>query len=371
MNHIYKVIFNKATGTFMAVAEYAKSHSTGGGSCATGQVGSVRTLSFARVATLAVLVIGATLSGSAYAQRSVDEHVKFGSSSDGNTRATGEASLAIGSLAEADGNQAIAIGGGKPQSRHQRNSNHAGPKAKGRESIAIGGDVTAEGDASIAIGSDDLYLEEIFNDLSKSSLQQLIQQHPILKTLRKQYRRTQATGHASTAVGAMSQASGHFANAFGTRATAGGHYSLAVGLTATATAQSAIAVGSNAQASNFAATAIGGSTAVATERGVALGYGSKILGVDNKNDAYIPPNGDLKVNPNKATQKHGHTDILSIGGTDIKRKIINVGAGLDDTDAVNVAQLKAAVDLANRKITFKGDDSSPDVQKGLGEELVV
>lgn len=29
MNHIYKVIFNKATGTFMAVAEYAKSHSTG------------------------------------------------------------------------------------------------------------------------------------------------------------------------------------------------------------------------------------------------------------------------------------------------------------------------------------------------------
>ncbi|WP_241760611.1 ESPR domain-containing protein, partial [Moraxella catarrhalis] len=67
MNHIYKVIFNKATGTFMAVAEYAKSHSTGG-SCATGQVGSVRTLSFARVAALAVLVIGATLNGSAYAQ---------------------------------------------------------------------------------------------------------------------------------------------------------------------------------------------------------------------------------------------------------------------------------------------------------------
>lgn len=29
MNHIYKVIFNKATGTFMAVAEYAKSHTRG------------------------------------------------------------------------------------------------------------------------------------------------------------------------------------------------------------------------------------------------------------------------------------------------------------------------------------------------------
>ena len=31
MNHIYKVVFNKATGTFTAVAEYAKSHTGGGG----------------------------------------------------------------------------------------------------------------------------------------------------------------------------------------------------------------------------------------------------------------------------------------------------------------------------------------------------
>lgn len=83
MNHIYKVIFNKATGTFMAVAEYAKSHSTGG-SCATGQVGSVRTLSFTRVAALAVLVIGATLSGSAYASTGPDSKVQFGETGHGD-----------------------------------------------------------------------------------------------------------------------------------------------------------------------------------------------------------------------------------------------------------------------------------------------
>lgn len=112
MNHIYKVIFNKATGTFMAVAEYAKSHSTGG-SCATGQVGSVCTLSFARIAALAVLVIGATLSGSAYAQQ--NSKIKFGATGNSDdAQASGEASLAIGSLAKAEGNQTIAIGGSKP-----------------------------------------------------------------------------------------------------------------------------------------------------------------------------------------------------------------------------------------------------------------
>ena len=69
MNHIYKVIFNKATGTFMAVAEYAKSHSTGGGSCGTGQAGSVRTLRFARDAALGVIVVGGGLRGSGQVDR--------------------------------------------------------------------------------------------------------------------------------------------------------------------------------------------------------------------------------------------------------------------------------------------------------------
>ncbi|RUO15265.1 hep_Hag family protein [Moraxella catarrhalis] len=265
MNHIYKVIFNKATGTFMAVAEYAKSHSTGG-SCATGQVGSVCTLSFARIAALAVLVIGATLSGSAYAQA---DKIEIGPTTNGalrgNSNARGEASIAIGSLAQADGNQAIAIGGAKTNSG--RGSSNAGSYAKGEESIAIGGDVLATGDASIAIGSDDLYLKR--DKVQKiKGLQGIIEGQQELKRIYRlpegteKYRRTHAEGHASTAVGAMSYAQGHFSNAFGTRATAQGIYSLAVGLTAYAKTQSSIAVGSNAQANGFAATAIGGNSRV-------------------------------------------------------------------------------------------------------------
>lgn len=386
MNHIYKVIFNKATGTFMAVAEYAKSHSTGGDSCATGQVGSVRTLSFARVAALAVLVIGATLNGSAYAQQ--NSKIKFGGTYAGDdARATGEASVAIGSLSTAQGSQSIAIGGSKPNPNDPQGNKKTGPKAIGDESIAIGGDVSAEGPASIAIGSDDLYLENKNGKTVSPEVQTLIQQHKELNAIRTggndiKYRRTHAKGHASTAVGTMAQALGHFSNAFGTRATAKGAYSLAVGLLAKAEKGYAIAIGSNAQANKYNSLALGVDTQVELDRGVALGYGSQILSQNNdKNNAatyanaYAPDNEILE-DRSKATkngnQANKMVDILSIGQQNIKRKIINVGAGYDNTDAVNVAQLKAVVDWAKkRRITFQGDDNSTDVKIGLDNTLTI
>ena len=362
MNHIYKVIFNKATGTFMAVAEYAKSHSTGG-SCATGQVGSVCTLSFARIAALAVLVIGATLNGSAYAKG--DYAVELAGYAKNapqinNATATGEASVSIGSLSRAQGSQAIAIGGSKPNNG-SGNNNSVGPHATGKESIAIGGDVTAGGDASIAIGSDDLYLKDVTN----LRVKELIKNHPVLSTLVGTYKRTEARGHASTAVGAMSFAQGHFSNAFGTRAQALGIYSLAVGLTATAKSESAIAIGSNAQANNFRTTALGADTKVDLDRGVAIGYGSQVLDTDSNTKTPYIPTGQL-LSKYKATWNP-----LSIGTSTQRRRIINVGAGSEDTDAVNVAQLKAVAKWAEREITFKGDGDNNSVAKGLGQTLTI
>lgn len=366
MNHIYKVIFNKATGTFMAVAEYAKSHSTGGG-CATGQVGSVCILSFARVAALAVLVIGATLNGSAYAAVAIGQS----GGGQGSAQATGNQSVAIGENAQAQSDQTIAIGGSQNKTTNIKVS---GATAKGKESIAIGGDVLAEGHASIALGSDDLYLNESNNS---PWVQSLIKKHPELSRLQTtqsnsgKFQHTHAFGHASIAVGTMSYAKGHFSNAFGTRAHALGDFSLAVGLTAKAETEYAIAIGSNAQVAQNAGLALGGNTRVAVSKGIALGFDSQVTNNNNNNNAYIPKdgntNGNTRVNPHKATNGIGP---LSIGSSTIKRKIINVGAGNDDTDAVNVAQLKAVEDLANRKITFTGD-SGGNVQKGLDDTLTI
>ena len=358
MNHIYKVIFNKATGTFMAVAEYAKSHSGGSSSSTAGQVGSSPVIRLTRVATLAILVIGATLNGSAYAQN--NSKIAFGTTgSNDNASASDEASIAIGSLAKAHANQAIAIGGSKPDPRNQAASQKAGPHAKGKESIAIGGDVLAEGDASIAIGSDDLYLDRNSTNSKYPNglLSSIVQNHKVLKQIRdstgsQKYRRTAAEGHASTAVGAMAYAKGHFANAFGTRSTAEGSYSLAVGLTAKAEKGYTIAIGSNAQAINYGALALGTDTQVDLDYGIALGYGSQILKNNNNNNnsnAYMPEGNGSNIQSSKATSN----GLFSIGSSTIKRKIINVGAGYEDTDAVNVAQLKEAVKIAKRKTKVK------------------
>lgn len=364
MNHIYKVIFNKATGTFMAVAEYAKSHSTGGGSCATGQVGSVCTLSFARVAALAVLVIGATLSGSAYAQKrlAIGEQ---GNIQRGSAQASGDESIAIGNIAQATGSQSIAIGSN--QLNRGSGIQNVGPKATGSESIAIGGDVSASGNASIAIGSDDLYLSHDSSKSGRNNIQDLISSHEVLKKIRdsKEYRRTIAEGHGSTAVGAMSYAKGHFSNAFGTRATAIGNFSLAVGLTAQAQEGYAIALGSNAQANKYRALALGVDTTVSLPQGIALGYGSQVLATDGNITTPYIPTGQLH------RQYQATLNPLSIGTSTQKRRIINVGAGSNDTDAVNVKQLKEVARWAERPITFKGDDNGTGVKKKLSETLTI
>lgn len=309
-------------------------------------------------------MIGATLNGSAYAGITWD-------GSTGTARAAGDRAIALGENANAKGKQAIAIGSSNKTGADRVNKPNIGSDALGDESIAIGGDVLAEGAASIAIGSDDLHLETT-ND---PQIDQIIQEHKILKAIKngtrdhEKFSRTHAKGYASIAVGAMTQATGHFSNAFGTRAQAQGKYSLAVGLTSRATGGYTVAIGSNSEANRFGSLAIGADTKVDTDRGIALGYGSQVLIRDQNQAAngYIPgSNGPVS---QAIAQKK--IDIFSIGNDTIKRKIINVSAGYDDTDAVNVKQLKAAVALANRKITFKGDDNSTEVKIGLDNTLTI
>ena len=293
MNHIYKVIFNKATGTFMAVAEYAKSHSGGGGvsSSATGQVGSPSVICLTRVATLAILAIAAMFNASAYA---AEGSVALGQmtgrgdqySTGKNAAAEGGYSIAVGEYSTAKGDQSIAIGGGQGKGSAS-NALTVGATALGKESVAIGGDVTAKGHASVAIGSDDLYLGE-----TQGNTINLINEHSELKRIKdapatinnaanpNKYERTTASGHASVSVGTMSKASGDFAHAFGTRAVADGAFSVAVGLTSKATGKSSLALGSASKAKADQAIAIGSQTE-------AEGIGAIAIGADGKDTTAI------------------------------------------------------------------------------------
>ena len=322
MNHIYKVIFNKATGTFMAVAEYAKSHSGGGGvsSSATGQVGSPSVIYLTRVATLAILSIAAMFNASAYAATGGVAVGKMAGRNNSkyptieNTAADGDYSIAVGEYSTAKGDQSIAIGGGQGKGSASTALN-VGATAIGDESIAIGGDVTAQGKASVAIGSDDLYITDDENKNKKvdQKIVDLINEHDELKEIRsttdtaKKYQRTQALGHASVSVGTMSKASGDFSNAFGTRAESDGAFSVAVGLTSKASGKSSVALGSASKAKADQAIAIGSQTE-------ATGIGAIAIGADGKDTTAISTKSSAVGTDQSAVNKTNKEHYKDIAG---------------------------------------------------------
>ncbi|MFK5239469.1 hypothetical protein ACI3P8_12250, partial [Glaesserella parasuis] len=98
------------------------------------------------------------------------------------------------------------------------------------------------------------------------------------------------------------------------------------------------------------ATALGNNTVVTVGGGVALGYGSNAStagGVEGLKQTHSVTTGtSTEANGFKSTQKVDGNNIGAVsvglaGNKLIKRQITNVAAGTQDTDAVNVAQLKS------------------------------
>ncbi|MDP0099531.1 ESPR-type extended signal peptide-containing protein, partial [Glaesserella parasuis] len=178
--------------------------------------------------------------------------------------------------------------------------------------------------------------------------------------------RDSVVGNSSVAIGKYSKARDTTAVAVGFRAESIGHNAVAVGSNAEATSNSAaygsraqalgrssVAVGENAVTNNGAAraTALGNNTVVTVGGGVALGYGSKAStagGVEGLKQAHsVTTEASTEANGFKSTEKVDNNAIGAVsvgmgsGNKLIKRQIVNVAAGTQDTDAVNVAQLKS------------------------------
>lgn len=102
------------------------------------------------------------------------------------------------------------------------------------------------------------------------------------------------------------------------------------------------------------AVAIGSEANVTNNGGVALGANS-IASVDKGAAGYDPTTGTASTETN-STWKATSADV-SVGdvGNGITRQITSVAAGIADTDAVNVAQLKQAVAGASNRINKLGD----------------
>lgn len=164
----------------------------------------------------------------------------------------------------------------------------------------------------------------------------------------------QSSGYQSAAVGAGSNATGQNAVALG-GGGAWGNYSIALGSGA-GTKAHGIAIGQNSGVWGESAIAIGEGTNAWRANSIVLGKNSK-SGADKNIEGYDPHTGvasvddtstwqstDEAVSIGRAEERDGYGKITT---TAITRQLNNLAAGTLDTDAVNVAQLKAAAQKVN------------------------
>lgn len=275
--------------------------------------------------------------------------IAYGAGEPSETGVTGNAfALAIGNGAQADGRANKASGGiaiGQDVKATNFNTIAMGVQAtaSGSRSMAFGNAATASGSGSFALGQ-----------------------------------ATNATEHGSIAFGNGAQSTGVGSTAVGRTAKAQSNGAVALGFNSEATSDGAIAIGGDAKGKaldndNIAFAGLNEKTTATAKNAVAVGHqatanieGGVALGSESKTTVAAGVQG---YNPasdrtNKYSDQAGAVGTstlaaVSIGEDSTKtRQLTGLAAGKEDTDAVNVAQLKNvnlkyAADTGNSDLLLK------------------
>ncbi|CAJ0809787.1 YadA-like family protein [Ralstonia flaminis] len=279
MNKTYRSIFNTATGTWVAASETAKSRRKSGGQ---------RTLARVSVVLAAVtLSLGATQSfayvAGTGAQQGNANNTVIGDNANGSAAGCNSTYLPGSACSTIIGNSASSTAGA---------------------TTVIGDHASATGSNSTAIGA----------YASAAQWSQAIGAGAA------------ATGGWATAIGQSAQATATNTTAIGTNSTALGNGATALGSGAHATQQDSFAMGWNANATAQGSMAFGTSVTSAGVNAVALGMGAKTTA----NDSVALGSASVADRANT----------ISVGAQGSERQVVNMAAGVADTDAVNVSQLK-------------------------------
>lgn len=189
-----------------------------------------------------------------------------------------------------------------------------------------------------------------------------------------------ASGTQSIAVGTQNNASGNFSVALGVGSNAGtantdtssttNGAAVAVGFMAQATKTGSSAYGYNARAVQDEGTALGVSSVANVEGGVAVGAHS-IADVAKGAKGYLAGDSDTSttwVSTAGAMSLGGNTKDENGNAITVSRQITNLAAGTNDTDAVNVAQLKA---VESEGLNFQGNNTDTTVHINQGGTLQI
>lgn len=345
MNKVFKVIWSEARNAYVVVSEMAKSHGTK--SCSTKKL-------------LAMLIATGVMTCASAAPVMAEDAVNL--APDATKIAIGEGAVAsgkgsvvaIGQKASASGEGSVAIGEEAVASGLVGIAIGRDAEASGNDSIAIGSDTKATQIYSVAIGNDIKYIGESATAVGQQAY---------------------ATGSNSTAIGTMTNVdagwnavhqgqwrmAGKQSTAIGAYAGSWGDYSVSVGGFSKAEGEFATALGYAGNANGYRSTALGDSAQANVSYGVAPGGSSIADREAGMIGAFAPEGAD-------SLTWIANGGAVSVGANNsLTRQIINVAAGTADTDAVNVAQLKRAMENVNIKFeagngivieTVKGDEGT-------------
>ncbi|PJJ98189.1 hypothetical protein CO615_09240 [Lysobacteraceae bacterium NML75-0749] len=248
--------------------------------------------------------------------------------------------IALGEWAHGAANETIAIGS---LARVEEKGLKSIPNSSGGytnvdseslNAMAVGHGAVAKGDSAIALGASSRV--DFMNSIAMGA-------------------KAAALSYNSTAIGVEAKTKGYSSIAIGDKAEAGTqhadatpatNFAIAIGTSSKATGETSVALGSNAQATTFRGTALGVLSEVKVNNGVALGA-SSVASRDRYQNGVDPLGAkDTGAHASVWTSTHGAVSVGDAENTDpskrITRQITGVAAGSADTDAVNVAQLKAA-----------------------------
>lgn len=250
-----------------------------------------------------------------------------------NDGAIGSASMAFGVGTMAKGNLSLAMGVNSSASGLNSLAIGYGNEAAGTQSVAVGNSSNASGNYSVAMG------------LGAQA-----------GTKNTDVESTEHGGAVAVGYGASAAETG--SAAYGYSATAGGVESSAFGTSANAKAEGGVALGAHSIANRGSG-----------EQGYLIPDEVKnILIKDDGDKGNTSADTDIDTTTWAAT-----SGAVSVGGTDatgvkITRQITNVAAGSQDSDAVNVAQLKA---VESKGMNFQGNDTMTSVHLNQGGTLLL
>ena len=237
-----------------------------------------------------------------------------------NSKASGQSAAAFGDTAQATNTNATAVG-------NQANASNTNTTAIGNQTVASGGNATAvghlsqaTGDGAVAVGTNNKAdYEGAAVGLSNT-----------------------VTGRTSAAFGRSNTVSGKESLAAGVRSTASGEHNVAIGYQAATDGKATVAIGEGSKADIADGVAIGSNSATTAAAGV-QGFNP----ADSRTKTYGGLTGAAQTSTLGA---------VAVGNGDTAtRQITGLAAGKENTDAVNVAQLRSV------NLKYAGNSGNSDV----------